>query len=537
MNIKNFFWAKIILKIIGSVTKGRFLFFSASLTLVILLIPSSLDSSSPYFTLERLLKKSHEAYVRIHHCEVVLNTTVEFPGSDPGKRMIRYRFGQNNQVVIEIGNIMRIVAIGKKLFVERREVNDRYLVVPYDGNLAHTLASVRGRSILAGLWEPPQAVLRAGSSIQSFIHSLRFSNLLKELKFSKIICMPDSLIEVQLQAANGSCQARFDPNSFFLVGVEYLIRPSGAPKGYVVQVKGNYVTKNIDKIDKMFSFDDRGRRAVKKLAELSAQKPGISKPGEMVITPTELAKRMITLEELARALREKRVLLIGEDHLYNEPPLYACKLLEKMGSKSISLLMELPNDIQPEIDRFMKEGSESLLKSIFFGRRILQLNSLLRWGFRNRANMTAVLAVDEPFYEILFRRSYAEDSRNQTMARAIVRSWKSNPESLIVMYAGQLHMMKSGRYRSDRPDRDTAGLRLRRLGIPKAQIATVMLNGGKNFHLHRIWHQPGVLPVNDMDIQIPIPYFIDYPIFGVTHASDIFDYFVNLGSLTRVKLE
>ena len=243
------------------------------------------------------------------------------------------------------------------------------------------------------------------------------------------------------------------------------------------------------------------------------------------------------MKELAKVLQDKRVLLIGEDHLYNEPPLYLCKLLEEMKERPTSLLLELPNHIQPEIDAYLREGSESALKAIFSGRQVLQLQSLLRWSFKNRQQMMEVLAVDEPLYEILLRRSYLEDTRNATMADAIVQSWRKHPDNRIVVYGGQLHMMKAGRYRANRPNRDTAGQRLDRLGITENQIASVMLNGGENFLLHSIWDKPGVLPLKDQDFRIPIPYLIDYPIFGGKYADEFFDYFINLGKLTKVELE
>jgi len=123
------------------------------------------------------------------------------------------------------------------------------------------------------------------------------------------------------------------------------------------------------------------------------------------------------------------------------------------------------------------------------------------------------------------------------MAAEIFRTWKQNPGHRIIFYAGQLHLLKKGRYKEDRPSRDTAGSRLTRLGIPEDQIVGIMLNGNSNFHLHSIWQKPGALPLKNRDFRIPVPYLIDYPIFGAKYADQFFDYFVNLGKLTRVKLD
>ena len=71
-------------------------------------------------TIEELLEKSHEAYRRLSPFEVIFTTVVEFPGSDPGKRTLRYRLGKGNQALIEIGTLMRIVATENKLFIENK---------------------------------------------------------------------------------------------------------------------------------------------------------------------------------------------------------------------------------------------------------------------------------------------------------------------------------------------------------------------------------------------------------------------------------
>lgn len=517
---------------------GRMLSYAAlGLIGLVLLIPTLSCSAQGELTIEELLEKSHEAYDRLSPFDVIFTTVVEFPGTDPGKRTLRYKLGEGNQALIEIGNLMRIVTTGNKLFIENKSVTDRYLEIPYEGNLGEALASVRGRSILAGLWEPPQAVLQTSSSIKDLAHALRFSNSLGDLEVVDLVRLSDSVYELTLNAANGSCKARFDSSSYMLEEIEYLVRHSDAPEDYAILLKGSYTTTPLATTEGLFSFDPGERTIVTTLGDLAAPTPGISSPPETVLSPQTLAENLITMKMLAQAIQDKRILLIGEDHLYNEPPLYLCKLLKAMNERPSSLLLELPHDIQPEIDAYMRDGSESTLNTIFSGRPVLQLQSLLRWSFKNRQQMVEVSAVDEPLYEIMLRRSYLEDTRNVTMAAAIVRTWRKHPNNRIVVYAGQLHMMRTGRYRVDRPSRDTTGLRLIRLGIPEDQIVSVMLNGDENFHLHSIWDQPGVLPLKDQEFRIPIPYLIDYPIFGANYADEFFDYFVNLGKLTKVELE
>jgi hypothetical protein len=75
------------------------------------------------------------------------------------------------------------------------------------------------------------------------------------------------------------------------------------------------------------------------------------------------------------------------------------------------------------------------------------------------------------------------------------------------------------------------------MGVPRDQVVTIQMNGDESFHLAAVWEKPGVLPMKGELARIPIAYFIDYPIFGASTGGELFDYFVNLGPLTRVELK
>ena len=484
-----------------------------------------------------LFRRSAQAYQAVPSMEIVLTTSVEIPGSEPGERVVRYLFGKEGEAVVDIGSLMRVVATGETIYVEKAGHEDRYFAVPCESDVGSCLAAVRGRSSFAGLWEPPQAALRAGKGLAEIVDAFRYSHLLGELSVADFKRLPGPAYEVLLEADNGTCLARFDGSSFFLQDVEYRIEPPGAVEGYVMQLVGRYSTREIDYDAALFKFSTENRKFVESLRDLSPAPPGITRPPEEILSPEELSDRLLLLEDLAAALRDKRVLLVGEDHLYEEPPEYMVALLKKLDDKPISLLLEMPNDVQHEIDQYLREGSESVLDEIFTGKPVLQLQRLLRWAHQNRKLVPTVKAIDEPLQEIQLKRAFLADTRNPTMAQSIVREWKAHPDRRIVVYAGQLHIMKAGRYKVNQPNRQTAGSRLPGLGVSSDEIAVVMLNGGENFHLHAIWEKPGVLALDGEPIRIPIAYFIDYPIFGIEFADEAFDYFVNLGPLTRIEVE
>jgi hypothetical protein len=488
-------------------------------------------------SVEQLFERSGRAYGTLGPLEITLTTSVEIPHAEPGERVVRWVLGKGREAVGEIGSEVRVVVTDEDVFVERAGVGDRYLEVSAEGDLAAALAAARGGWGLAGFWEPPQSALRAGKSVAEIADAFRYSGLLNELSVVGLERTPESHYEVRLKAENGSCTARFNPDTFHLDEVEYLVEPPGAPEGYTMRVRGRYRIRQIPRADTLFTFDAGEREAVGSLRDLDGVPPGIGEPPAAILSSAALSARLVSLPELATALRERSVLLIGEDHLYEEPPAYLTALLEELDDSPASLLLELPRDLQPAIDDYLRNGSEAALNEIFTGNPVLQLQHVLRWVHEHRAKVPTLLAFDEPQYEIRLKRSYLTDTRNVTMARAIARQRREHPERRVVAYGGQLHMMKAGRYRVDEPSRDTAGSRLPGLGVPPEEIASVMLAGGEDFHLHSIWGQPGVLPTDGEPVRIPIAYLIDYPIFGLAFADEAFDYFVNLGPLTTIEVE
>lgn len=488
-------------------------------------------------SVEELFKRSAAAYRALPSVEIVMTTTAEIPRSKQGKRIVHYLLGRGNEAVIEIEPRLRVVVTKDRVYAEYWGSEDRVLSLPYEGDLAAALAAVLPESKLAGLWEPPQAALRSGKELGGVVDAFRYSARLEELSVAGFTRLPGPRYEVRFAAANGGCVARFDGSSFFLEEVDYVVEPPGAPDGYAMRLSGRFSTRQIEYDAGRFAFGVGGRTVVESFGELSPQTPGISQPPEDILSTEALAAHLMGIEDLAAVVRQKRVLLVGEDHLYEEPPAYLVALLERVDETPVSLLLELPADSQDSIDRYLREGSEMLLDEIFTGKPVLQLQRLLRWAKDNPQRVVSVIAFDEPMYEIRLKRSYLADTRNATMAEAIHREWKTYPDRRIVAYGGQLHMMKAGRYRFDQPSRQTAGSRITGLGVPEDEIVVVMLSGGENFHLHSVWEKPGVLAVDAEPLRIPIAYFIDYPIFGVEYADEAFDFFVNLGPLTRMEVE
>jgi hypothetical protein len=488
-------------------------------------------------TVEELFERSAEAYRALPSVEIVMTTTAEIPGSKQAGRVDRFLLGQGNEAVFEIEPRMRVVVTDDRIYATFWGHEERVFSLPYEGDLAEALALARGGSAFAGFWEPPQAALRSGKALGEVVDAFRYSSRLDELAVSGFKQLSGPVYEVRFEADNGSCVARFNGSSFFLEEVEHEVAPPGAPDGYAMRLRGRFSTREIAYDAGHFVFSVGEKTVVESIRDLAHPAPGVALPPGDIISPDDLAAHQTSIGGLAEAVQDKRVLLVGEDHRYEEPPAYAIALMEKLDERPVSLLLEMPADTQEQIDRYLQGGGESILDEIFTGKPVLQLQALLRWAKKNPKRVLAVIAFDEPMYEIRLKRSYFADTRNTTMAEAIYREWMAHPDRLIVAYAGQLHMMKAGRYRFNQPSRQAAGSLIAGLGVPVEETAVVMMSGGENFHLHSVWRQPGVLGVDGEPVRIPIAYFIDYPIFGIEFADEAFDFFVNLGPLTRIEVQ
>lgn len=502
------------------------------------------SSESAPKTATELFERSAKAYRGAPALEDTLRMVVEIPGAEPGERVIRYGLGNGSDVELDIQGYMRLVAAGEHLYAERFGEEGKYFKTAFDGDFAEALAGIWDDTPVqgivfrpAGLWEPPQAAMRAGKELEAVLDALRYAPVLDELEIVAFQVLSDSVPEVRLEAENGSSIVRFDPETYFITEVEYEIRPAGAPAGYTVEARGRYSPRVLAAADAVVGFEPGDRTAVDTLRGLRSPPPGIAVPPAEILSAERIEGSLLDVDGLAARIGDKRVLLVGEDHLFQEPVAYATALLDALGDRPVSLLLEMPAATQPAIDLYRQECTEAALGKVFEGQFLLALQDLLRWACDHPERTRRVTAMDENMLDILIKRLFLADTRNETMARAIVSEFEEDPETLVVAYAGQLHMTQGGRYRYNQPDREPAGSRLHRMGIPDGEIVGIMLNGGDKFHLHEVWKSPGVLPIEGEVARIPYAYFIDYPIFGVTEASELFDYFVNLGPLTPIQTE
>ncbi len=238
--------------------------------------------------------------------------------------------------------------------------------------------------------------------------------------------------------------------------------------------------------------------------------------------------------DLASSLAAVDVLLVGEDHFFEEPPRYLTHLLEALAPRRVTLLLELPAWTQPHVETYVQTGASTAFDAAVRDGEALPLGEILAWAHAHRDRVSQVVAMDENRPRIVLNRALLRDTRNDTMARAIVAAQRERPSDLVVAYGGQMHMLLGGRYRYDRDDRTPAGARVLRAGIPRARVRTLLLSGDGRAPICEAWTGPGVLAMSEPVGAEPWVYFIDEAIFGASTARELFDGFVHLGTLTRI---
>lgn len=260
-------------------------------------------------------------------------------------------------------------------------------------------------------------------------------------------------------------------------------------------------------------------------------------PAELVQVKQEVASALLDQDQLAERVKDARVLLLGEEHFTHEIVAYALGVAERLlarDERPVVLLLELPARTQPSIDAYLREGHDEDLRRVEQDEDALPYGDILRWARQHRSRVRRVIAMDENRPRIILMRALATDTRNETMAQAVLQARRDHPDARLVAYGGQLHMTLAGRYLYDASSRVPMGARLLRAGVPRGEVCTVLISGMDRFPIDDAWQTPGAVEAQHALGELPWEAYFSEPIFGAERASELFDYFVNVGPLTRV---
>jgi hypothetical protein len=259
--------------------------------------------------------------------------------------------------------------------------------------------------------------------------------------------------------------------------------------------------------------------------------------GEREAAEKALATAAVHDGALVRALAPRRVLLLGENHFYAEPLGFATSVLESLyrtDHRRAVLLLEMPKGTQHDLDRYLRTGAEASLAAAWSGSRLLPYQKLVRWARAHPDQVRAVVAYDEDQWHVFLMRALGTDTRNGTMADAILRAARAHPDDRIVAYGGRLHMMLAGRYLYDSDTRRPVGARLLAAGFPRDQLAAVWLYAGDP-PAAGLWSLPGTIALAGAAAELPVPLFERDPIDGASRVGQLIDYAVYLGPGTQIE--
>jgi peroxiredoxin len=216
-----------------------------------------------------ILETSAKAYKNVTALRDTLSYVVNAPGSEQETKTQEYGFGPGRSAFVK-NALLEPVALDKRLYLIQSDVPDRYVAVSYDRDFGSALRSVAGAG---SLFEPPPLAMYEGKSIEACIDTLRF-NLLEPLRIesSRRVAGDNNKAydEIHFVANNGELNVRINPETHFLEGISFQVRPPGAPEAFLVRVNGTFSPRA--SAEPPISFNAGSRSAVNNLTELTSKR-------------------------------------------------------------------------------------------------------------------------------------------------------------------------------------------------------------------------------------------------------------------------
>lgn len=213
----------------------------------------------------KILELSAKAYKDLPALRDKISYTAIDPGATEAKNdEYAYAFGPKGAAMIKAGRLQAF-AVGSMLYVIRNDVPDKYVAVPYDGDLGAALRRV------GSLFELPPLVLHSGKDIDACIDALRFS-LLEPLRIVgyRHVTGEKELDEIRLVANNGELTLGIDSKTRLFATLSFQVKPKGAPEGFLVRVNGTFSPELLSGSEATIDFTPGTRSAVEHLADLTA---------------------------------------------------------------------------------------------------------------------------------------------------------------------------------------------------------------------------------------------------------------------------
>src|SRR6202040_1148727 len=251
--------------------------FVAVLTAAMAIIAVEAGSQGEVERAREILEASAKAYKNVEALRDTLTYVVDAPGSERETKTQEYGFGPGRRVFVK-NALLEAVALDKTFYLTQSDVPDKYVSASYDHDFGSILRSVAGAG---SLFEPPPLAMHEGKSLDACVDTFRF-NLLEPLRVDgyRRVTGNDKKAydEVHFVANNGELNVRINPETHFLEGISFQVKPPGAPEGFLVRVNGTFSPRASAEPPITFAAGSRG--VVNNLTELTSKRlvPGSPAP-------------------------------------------------------------------------------------------------------------------------------------------------------------------------------------------------------------------------------------------------------------------
>jgi peroxiredoxin len=268
--------------------------FVAVLTAATAIIAVEAGSQSEVERAREILETSVKAYKNVDELRDTLSYVVSAPGSEGETKTQQYGFGPGRRVFVK-NALLEAVALDKTFHLTQSDVPDKYVSASYDRDFGSILRNVAGAG---SLFEPPPLAMHEGKTLDACIDTFRF-NLLEPLRIDKYrrVTGDDKKAydEVHFVANNGELNVRINPETHFLEGISFQVKPAGAPEGFLVRVNGTFSPRASG--EPPITFAAGSRSVVNNLTELASKRLALGSPAPDFALET-LDGKKIALQDL-----------------------------------------------------------------------------------------------------------------------------------------------------------------------------------------------------------------------------------------------
>jgi thiol-disulfide isomerase/thioredoxin len=268
--------------------------FVAVLTAAMAIIAVEAGSQGEVERAREILETSAKAYKNIEALRDTLSYVVNAPGSEQETKTQEYGFGPGRRVFAK-NALLEAVALDKTFYLTQSDVPGKYVSARYDRDFGSILRNVAGAG---SLFEPPPLAMHEGKSLNACVDTFRF-NLLERLRIDgyRRVTGDDKKAydEVHFVANNGELNVRINPETHFLEGISFQVKPAGAPEGFLVRVNGTFSPRA--SAEPPITFTVGSRSVVNNLTELASKRLALGSPAPDFALET-LDGKKITLQDL-----------------------------------------------------------------------------------------------------------------------------------------------------------------------------------------------------------------------------------------------